>query len=298
MQGIINETQCNAKNAEATFSVVIPSWNNLPYLKLCIESIRKNSTLSHQIIVHVNEGNDGTLSWVKEQQDVDYSYSAQNVGVCYALNACRTLAYTPYILYLNDDMYVCPNWDSELYKNVLEIGHKHFFISATAIERIPQSNCAINGNYGTGIADFNEQKLLSEYASLPMQNWSGASWPPNVVHKDIWDLIGGYSIEFSPGMYSDPDFCIKLWLAGIRIFKGVAASRVYHFGSVSTKKVKKNKGYYMFISKWGFTQSLFSKYYLRRGQPYSGALQEPEIPATLQAKNWIKKFQALLQTNK
>ena len=31
----------------------------------------------------------------------------------------------------------------------------------------------------------------------------GATIPPNIVHRDIWDLVGGYSIEYSPGMYSD-----------------------------------------------------------------------------------------------
>ena len=57
---------------------------------------------------------------------------------------------------------------------------------------------------------FQEQQLLAEYENLPMQDWTGATWPPNVVHKDLWHLIGGYSVEFSPGMYSDPDFSMKL----------------------------------------------------------------------------------------
>src|SRR4051812_48643798 len=81
------------------FSIIIPSWNNLPYLQLCIESIRKNSTYKHQLIVHVNEGNDGTLEWVKQQTDVDYTRSAENIGVCYALNTARSLLDTDYLLY-------------------------------------------------------------------------------------------------------------------------------------------------------------------------------------------------------
>lgn len=293
MQGIINKTYCHPKREDAVFSILIPTWNNLAYLKLCIESIRKHSTYKHQIIVHVNEGKDGTLDWVAAQPDIDYTFSKENIGVCYALNACRPLVSTSYILYMNDDMYACPNWDSELYKNIREIGHPYFFISATAIEPVPQSNCAIGKNYGTDISAFNEAKLLEEYNTLTMQDWSGASWPPNVVHKDIWDLVGGYSIEFSPGMYSDPDFSVKLWTAGVRIFKGVAASRVYHFGSVSTKRIVKNKGYYMFISKWGFTQSLFSNYFLKRGEPYTGPLSAPNIPVSLKLKNWFKQLQSL-----
>src|SRR3954462_10545688 len=87
---------------ECKFSILIPSWNNFEYLKLCINSIRKNSFFKHQIIVHINEGKDGSLDWIKEQNDIDYSYSDANIGVCYALNICRTLFDTDYILYMND----------------------------------------------------------------------------------------------------------------------------------------------------------------------------------------------------
>lgn len=56
------------------FSILIPSWNNLPYLQLCIESIIKNSKYPHQIIVHVNQGSDGTIEYLKER-NIAYTYS-------------------------------------------------------------------------------------------------------------------------------------------------------------------------------------------------------------------------------
>jgi len=191
-------------------------------------------------------------------------------------------------------MYACVNWDKELNKELESIAHKFFFLSATAIEPKAQSVCSIEKNYGTHIKNFDEKKLLEEFASFPMTDWSGATWPPNLVHKDLWDIVGGYSVEFSPGMYSDPDFSMKLWNAGVRIFKGVEKSRVYHFGSVSTKKVKKNKGYYMFISKWGMTSSTFTTYYLHRGKIYKGNLTEPTIPFVVRIKNSFKRLIAAI----
>lgn len=53
-----------------------------------------------------------------------------------------------------------------------------------------------------------------------INDWMGATIPPNIVHRDIWDLVGGYSIEYSPGMYSDPDFTAKLYMCGVRFMKG------------------------------------------------------------------------------
>ena len=87
------------------FSILIPSWNNLEFLKLCVSSIRKNSKFNHEILIHVNDGSDGTLEWVKSE-GLKYTHSAENVGVCFALNGLRPLATTDYILFMNDDMYV------------------------------------------------------------------------------------------------------------------------------------------------------------------------------------------------
>ncbi len=276
------------------FSILIPSWNNLPYLKLCIESIRKNSHFANQIIVHVNEGIDGTLDWLALQPDVSYTHSAQNIGVCYALNLGRDLVATDYILYMNDDMYACHDWDLALAQEIAQIGHNLFFLSATTIEPAKPHIAVINAGFGTSIDNFEEARLLTTFNEPKHYDWQGATWPPNVVHKQLWDLVGGYSTEFSPGMYSDPDFSMKLWQAGVRLFKGVAASRVYHFGSVSVTRVKRNKGYYTFIAKWGITSSTFTKYYLHRGDQFTGPLLEPTLSAFINIKNAFKRLSMLI----
>jgi glycosyltransferase involved in cell wall biosynthesis len=288
---VVRKKQGSAGESEI-FSIVIPTWNNLAYLALCIKSLRQNSDFRHQIIVHVNEGADGTLEWLEQQPDIDFSHTVENVGVCYALNICRSLVTTDYIVYMNDDMYACPGWDSALLQEVEAVGHKSFFISATAIEPTTSSACMIEKDFGTDIATFRETALLETFSSLQKSDWQGATWPPNIIHRDTWDLVGGYSIEFTPGMYSDPDFSMKLWKAGVRLFKGVAKSRVYHFGSKSTSRVKKNKGYYAFISKWGMTSSTVTKKYLRRGEPFDGPLTEPVIGKTLRLKNVWKRLTA------
>jgi len=279
-----------ADHKESLFSICIPTWNNLAYLQLCIESIRKNCSFQHQVIVHINDGSDGTLEWVKAQPDIDYSHSPKNIGVCYALNIARTLVQTDYLLYLNDDMYVCPGWDALLYDEIKKTGHEMFFFSATAIEPHAQSSCSIEANFGTTRESFDEQKLLAEYSRDHKPDWHGATWPPNIVHKNTWDLVGGYSVEFSPGMYSDPDFSMKLWKAGVRLFKGLGASRVYHFGSVSVKRAKKNAGYHTFISKWGMTSGTFSQHYLRRGEPFSDKKFSPGINTSLKVKGVFKRI--------
>lgn len=260
----------------AKFSLLIPTWNNLPYLKLCIRSILGNSVFKHQIIVHINEGNDGTLEWVKENK-LSYTYSSRNIGVCWAMNAMRTLAETDYLVFINDDMYVCPDWDSALYDEIILIAHNYFYLSSTVIQpRKFWCKSVIGGaNFGDNPENFRENDLLLHYSDIPHADWKGATWPPAVVHKDMWDLVGGYSVEYSPGLYSDPDFSAKLYLAGVRYFKGINKSRVYHFEAKSTGRVKRNKGSRQFLNKWGITSSSFMKKILQRGDVFN--METPEI---------------------
>jgi len=274
----------------ALFSILIPTWNNLPYLKLCVESIRRNSHFLHQIIVHVNGGKDGTLEWIDATEDIDYTYSQENIGICYAVNIARSLSSTNYIVYMNDDMYACPDWDLHFYNEIREIGHPYFFLSATAIEPFASNNnCVIVKDFGTSIETFREKELLQGFSALIKPDWQGATWPPNIVHKDCWDLVGGYSTEFSPGMYSDPDFSMKLWMAGVRLFKGLGNSRAYHFGSKSVGRIKRNKGYYTFISKWGMTPGTFTKRLLRTGAVFTGDLKILPVSRKLKLKNLLKR---------
>jgi glycosyltransferase involved in cell wall biosynthesis len=275
------------------FTLLIPTWNNLPYLQLCISSIRRHSVQPHQIIVHVNEGRDGTLEWIESQPDIDYTYSDTNIGVCYALNYSRSLIEGTYVVFMNDDMYVCPGWDTALLEEIGRIGHPWFFLSSTMIEpRFTGNPSVILGDYGTSPADFREKDLLEAFSQLEKQDWMGSTWPPNVVHRDVWDLAGGYGVEFSPGMYSDPDFSMKLWEMGIRLFKGVGRSRVYHFGGKSTERVVQNKGYFTFLGKWGFAPSWLTQKMLNRGAPFTGPAPEKQPTAGQKAKMSWKRITA------
>ncbi len=267
-------------------------------LKLCISSILKNSHYKHQIILHVNEGSDGTKSWAEEEQ-ISHTFSEINIGVCYAVNAAAAQARTNYILYLNDDMYVCPDWDKYLWEEIQLMPDKFFFLSATAIEPFDagKKSAITPWSFGTTPDDFREEELLANYQNLPMNDWNGASWPPNIVHRDIWNTVGGYSVEFFPGFYSDPDFSFKLWQIGVRNFKGVARSRVYHFLEHSTKRLGNKKvmqGNRIFLNKWGITANMFYRLYLRMGSSYNGPLSEITETFAFRTKKFTCRVKKLL----
>ena len=268
------------------FSILIPTFNNLEYLKICINSLKKNSNFSHQIIVHVNEGTDGTGEYLKKN-NIEYTYSVNNIGMPKALNIASKKAKFNYILISHDDFYYCPGWDTEFEKEIELINHNNFYFSGTMV-----GAGQVNFDAGQTFDSFNESKLLNNLEFIKTFNFQGTTKCPGLVHKDIWNKLGGWSEEFSPTGGDDTDFAMKLWMNDVRIFKGLGKSLAYHFGSITTRKKDKllftylgSRANKIFLRKWGVTINFFEKYYLNSGldnkkklifREYNGVLKGPQ----------------------
>jgi GT2 family glycosyltransferase len=264
----------------AVFSVLIPTWNNLAYLRLCVESLRRHSAREHQLLVHANDGSDGTRDWLR-QEGIEHTASADNIGICHAVNLLGARAKADYVVYLNDDMVAAPGWDAALERGLERVKRRDLFmLSGTMVEPVATGNsCVVLADFGRDPARFDVERFAREAPKLARADWLGATWPPALVSRELWHQVGGYSIEFSPGMSSDNDFSMKLWQAGCRLFLGVGDSLVYHFAQASTRRIRKNDGRRQFLMKWGIAASGFDRYYLRRGRPAPAdpVLAEPEL---------------------
>ena len=264
-------------------SIIIPTFNNLDYLKLCIDSLKKNSYYKNEILLHINEGTDGTLEYAKKN-DLIYSHSKINDGLCIGCNKIAKKTSKDYILYSHDDMYFLPNWDLVLMKEVMSLDTKNFYLSSIMINGDPKLNGHLNLDAGDKINNFDEKYLLKNYEELKHQDFQGSTWAPHLIHRELWDSVGGFSEEFSPGVGSDPDLIMKLWNKGVRIFKCLGESKIYHFGSITVRKkgstfFKKNQGSLankIFLLKWGISIKFFKKYYLKSNYLHNENLNGPK----------------------
>ena len=275
------------------FSILIPTYNNLEYLKICINSIKKNSNFEHQIIVHVNEGSDKTIEYL-QKNNLDFTYSKKNSGMSLALNTASKLAKLNYILISHDDFYYCPNWDTEFVNELNLLNHKNFYLSGTMVNAASfEKNDFLNPPYfnaGLTFKEFDEVRLLENLDKIKTIDFQGSTKHPALVHIDIWKKVGGWSEDYFPTGGDDSDFNMKLWNENIRIFKGLGKSSVYHFGSITTRKKDKSlftylgsKGNKIFLKKWKIGIYFFEKFYLRSYDNnrnkilnrYDGPLTEP-----------------------
>jgi glycosyltransferase involved in cell wall biosynthesis len=122
----------------------------------------------HEIIVHVNEGSDGTYDYVKKNS-IKHSYSSKNIGLCSAVNNAAALSTSNYIMYTHDDMFFCKNWDVFLKKKVEDQKSNFFYLSGKTIYLIP----AIDG----------------------FKKWFSINAPNLVIMVFIFGLIHGFGLS-------------------------------------------------------------------------------------------------------
>ena len=271
-------------------SIIIPTFNNLEYLKLIIKSIKNNSTYSHEIIVHINQGIDGSLDYVKKNH-IKHTYSKENIGLCSAVNTAALLSTTDYIMYSHDDMFFCKEWDLILKKKIEDQKDNLFYLSGKTISNKDVSDdlkCGLNS------VEFDENLFQKFCNTNILPDLQGSHWAPHLIHRDVWNSVGGFSEEFNPGDGSDPDLCLKLWNIGVRVFICIGNFKVYHFESITIRKsnIVKNNGTKKFLLKWGFNPRFFRKYYLRgeSSQIYNGPLNNPAITLMMLIDLFINKL--------
>lgn len=272
------------------FTILIPTYNNLKYLRLFCESIKINSNFSHQLIFHINDGSDGSYDYINNNK-YQFTHSKTNIGLCSSIKESSKLIKNEYVLYAHDDMYFCKNWDKFLIEEVQKQNNNLFYFSGT---NISYKDGILNFDCGNTPENFDQIKFDNFCEKDNSPDLQGSHWAPHLIHRDLWTKVEGFSIEFDPGDGSDPDLCMKLWNEGVRTFKCISRFKVYHFGSVTTRKrdININNGTKKFLLKFGFNPRFFRKYYLRGDGKikYLGPLDDPKLNFSMLLSLIINKF--------
>jgi glycosyltransferase involved in cell wall biosynthesis len=102
------------------FSIIIPTYNRLPQLKLTLQSVLDQKYTDYEIIVVDDGSTDGTGLYLKSLAIQKLKWVSQNnKGPAAARNAGIKLSQGTYIAFTDDDCIVPPNWLS-CFKDVFE----------------------------------------------------------------------------------------------------------------------------------------------------------------------------------
>jgi len=233
----------------------ISTYNNLPYLKLAIESVRQHSYYKNApFIIHAENCNDGTDEWLEEKA-AQYSlefYIDKNdnpKGIGGGMNFCAEKVKTEYIMFLHSDFYVTPNWDLELMKVHEKYNNDKLWVNSFRIEPNmfndqdrPGTHFVPKEAFGAYHNDFKPEGLL-EYAKLialkndfEIPKGEGVS---GLVKKSWWDAIGGNDPLFAPTSWDDYDLFLRMLNEGGK-FLMPTKSIVWHFGARGSHRLEEN----------------------------------------------------------
>jgi GT2 family glycosyltransferase len=255
-------------------SICIPSWDSLEYLKILIASIKKNTRMPHEIIVHDNGSADETLHWLIMNK-IKHTKSDKNLGFC-GVNAALKEAKYPYCMIVNTDMFMLPGWDLAITSQINAFkkqGHDRFTISSCLIE--PTGN---NPEYdifyaGHDTQTFDEKKLLEYFSTVQPKKINTTQYShPILIPKFMLEEVNYFDETYFPGWAVDHDLPMSLYQKGCRNFIMLGNSRVFHFSSKTFKKlpdeIRNRNGHDIFQNKWSISVDEFRKR-LNVAQPYA-----------------------------
>jgi GT2 family glycosyltransferase len=236
----------------------ISTYNNLPYLKLAIQSVRKNSYFKDApFIIHAENCTDGTNEWLLENQDT-YKLTLliepetiQVRGIGGGMNVCADRVETEYIMFLHSDFYVSENWDIECLQE-----HEKYQAPTYVFSYRVEPDMFGNGQsrpgtiivpkdiFGAYHDDFDAiafedwAKEFTRDNNIKIQKTEGVS---GLIKKKDWDRIGGNDPQFSPTSWEDIDLFLRMYNEGYN-FVLTTKSLVWHFGARGSHRLEENNG--------------------------------------------------------
>lgn len=91
----------------APISVVIPSWNCLTDLQVCLESIAAQTVTAAPLVID-NGSSDGTLEFL-QRVSIEHAALPENAGFSVAVNRGLAMTETPFVMVLNADASLEPD---------------------------------------------------------------------------------------------------------------------------------------------------------------------------------------------
>lgn len=246
-------------NRDRKTSIIILTYNNLTYNKICVDSIRKYTTEgTYELIVVDNNSTDGTKQWLREQMDIKSILNDENLGFSKGCNIGIVASKKENdVLFLNNDTVVTPNWLDNL-KICLYSDDK---VGATASITNNCSNFqAINVPYSNidDMIPFATANNVSNHEKWEQKSRLVAFCM--IIKRDVLNKIGNFDERFTPGNFEDDDISMRIIEAGYKLFL-CNDSFIHHFGSASFNKdyTKFSKLLMVnakkFEDKWGFNSN-------------------------------------------
>jgi GT2 family glycosyltransferase len=219
-------------------AVIVVSYNNLDYLRRCLETLlAKTERPNFEVIVVDNGSEDSVVEYLqdsaKREPRLQAILNGENLGFARANNiGIQAASDADYVVLLNDDTVLTRGWLTRLLRH----------LDDPAVGLVgPVTNCAANeAQINTGYQALDD---LESFAESYCRARVGRAFDIPMLamycvamRKSLIDQIGLLDERFETGMFEDDDFSLRARRAGFRIVCAEDAF-VHHWGRASFSRM-------------------------------------------------------------
>lgn len=225
-----------AEENDPEISIVVPVFDHVRLTIECLMSVARCTTdISYEVVVFDNGSTDDTQKVLSAIPNLVYLRSGENLGFGPACNQGARVARGRYVVFLNNDVQVTPNWLSRLagtfdeMERVGAAGPKVLFPDG----RLQEAGAGLNPDCTSSlIGVFDDPNLDRFNYQREVDYVSGVCL---MVEAARFQQLGGFDADYAPAYCEDADLCLRLRASGLRVVYNPSAVIVHHLSVTSAK---------------------------------------------------------------
>jgi GT2 family glycosyltransferase len=208
-------------------TLLVLNYNGRKYLSSCLDSLLKTDYPNFKVVVIDNSSSDDSVGFVKKNYpNVGLVRNDENLGYARAINSAMKIVESEYVVFLNNDIVVEPDWLKQLIpfmkmKDVAAVNPKILFLDNKRVINSVGGSCDVYGvgwNRGNGEFDNSQYDAVEEVFYV-----NGTAM---LTRKSVWTDIGTFDERYF--LYGeDLDWCWRARLKGYKLLY-VPSARIYH----------------------------------------------------------------------
>ncbi len=214
-------------------SVIIPNWNGMKFIGMCLDSLNQSDFHSYEVIVIDNGSVDGSLEMIEKNYPlVRLIKNPENMGFAVACNQGIKAAKGEYISLLNNDIEVESNWLTKLYEGMER--HPECGMGTTKMMFLDQRDVFYNTGdlfhaWSAGGGRGQGEKDIGQYEEEDYV--FGACAGAGIYRRDFFEKVGIFDEDFFI-FAEDVDINMRGQLQGFKCVY-LPKAKVYHIGTAT-----------------------------------------------------------------